>query len=81
MAYTYRNVKTNEIITTTNRVAGKNWEPVEEAKLPPVEDPPAEDPPAEDPPVEDPAEEDTVEETADEEAPAEKPKTSRRGKK
>lgn len=77
----YRNVKSGMVIKTTGKVTGKNWEPVEEAKLPPVEDPPAEDPPAEDPPVEDPAEEDTVEETADEEAPAEKPKTSRRGKK
>lgn len=72
----YRNVKSGMVIKTTGKVTGKNWEPVEEAKLPPVEDTPAEDPP-----VEDPAEEDTVEETADEEAPAEKPKTSRRGKK
>lgn len=68
MAYRYRNVKTGETITTTNRVGGKNWAPVED----PVVAPPVDDTPEEAP----------AEETA-EEAPVEKPaaKTTRKGKK
>ena len=30
MKYRYRNRKTGEMISTTNRIGGKNWEPVEE---------------------------------------------------
>lgn len=33
MSYTYRNVKTKEIITTSNKVSGKNWEPIGETAL------------------------------------------------
>lgn len=32
MAYTYRNVKTNEVITTSNKIQGKNWEEVKPKK-------------------------------------------------
>lgn len=39
MKYRYRNRKTGEEITTSNRVGGKNWEPVRETPvLPPEED-------------------------------------------
>ena len=34
MEYRYRNVKTKEVIVTSNKVSGAKWEPVEEA--PPV---------------------------------------------
>lgn len=46
--YRYRNKKTGEIITTTNRVGGKNWEPVEEpsAAEAPAQEAPAEEAPA-----------------------------------
>lgn len=34
MAYAYRNVKTGEVIKTTNKVSGKNWEPVQAPQKP-----------------------------------------------
>ena len=74
MKYRYRNRKTGEMISTTNRIGGKNWEPVEEEIF-------EENPVGENPFEEDPAEEDPVEEETAEEAPVEKPKASRRSKK
>lgn len=50
MKYRYRNRKTGEEITTSNRVIGKNWEPiVEEAPVVPpiVEEAPVAEEPAE----------------------------------
>lgn len=38
MGYTYRHVKTNEVINTTNKIHGKNWVPVEETQDLPEED-------------------------------------------
>ena len=72
MKYRYRNRKTGEMISTTNRIGGKNWERVEEAQNPFVEDETIE---------EEIFEEESSEEETAEEAPAEKPKTSRRSKK
>lgn len=74
MSYMYRNKKTNEVITTSNRVRGKNWEPVEEnvSQQPPVDENPEEDFVVDELPEE---------ETAVVGAPAEKPKAPRRGKK
>lgn len=79
MSYMYRNKKTREVITTSNKVSGKNWEPVNEKlpQHPPVGDPPEDDSLMEEDTIEETPEEETVEE----EAPVEKPKTSRRGKK
>lgn len=72
MAYRYRNVKTGDIIITTNRVSGKNWAPVED----PVQKP------EEDSIEEETFEEETFEEeTIEEEVPVAPVKTSRRGKK
>lgn len=65
MKYRYRNRKTGEEINTSNRIGGKNWEPVEEEPVLPPEDD---------------FEEETVEDPS-EEAPADKPKAARRGKK
>ena len=82
MTYTYRNKKTCEEIVTSNKVTGKNWEPVEEENLYSAEG--MEDG-YEDVFDEDPAEEAgegvPVEEAPAEEAPAPKPKASRKGKK
>lgn len=83
MAYKYRNVKTNETITTTNKVSGKNWEPLEDDIL---EDDFNEDETPKDETPEDEIFEDETPEVEDpeatvEEVPAAKPKTSRRGKK
>ena len=82
MGYTYRNKKTKEVINTTNKVTGKNWELVENAnpKLPNGEHS------EEDTFEEDTFEDDAVEEEpnqteAVEKAPPAKPKASRRGKK
>lgn len=74
MRYRYRNVKTGEIITTSNRISGKNWEPVEDTTVQPT---------GEEGIFEDkiPEEELAEEELAEEEVPAEKPKPTRRGKK
>ena len=33
MKYLYRNRKTGEVVETTNRVSGCNWEPVEQERL------------------------------------------------
>ena len=74
MKYRYRNRKTGEIVTTSNRVGGKNWEPVEDDPVMPPEDD---------------FEEETVTEVEPETeeepqaAPVEKPaaKSSRKGKK
>lgn len=79
MKYRYRNRKTGEEITTSNRVNGKNWEPVEE-KIPKQ---PLDEDPFEDGSMmgEDPAEETPEEETVAEETPVGKTKTSRRSKK
>lgn len=41
MAFKYRNAKTGEVISTTNRVSGKNWVPVEDPPAVPPVDPPA----------------------------------------
>lgn len=72
MKHRYRNVKTDEVINTTNRVGGKKWVPVEESPIMPPEDGFEETPVVE-------------EKVATEliEAPAEKPagKSARRGKK
>lgn len=38
MEYRYRNVKTKEVITTSNKISGAKWEAVEEA--PPANDVP-----------------------------------------
>ena len=82
MTYTYRNKKTGEQIITSNKVSGKNWEPIEEEDLytadnmgDPYEDAFDEDP-AEETPEDVPVEEDPAEE-----APAPKAKSSRKGKK
>ena len=89
MSYMYRNKKTREMITTSNRVRGKNWEPVEEE--PPVEDirkgefiedkPPVENIPEGEFAEDAASVEVPEEETAVVGAPAEKPKAPRRGKK
>lgn len=71
MEHRYRNVKTKEVIVTSNKVSGAKWEPVEEA--PPVNVvPDAHVDLGDDPEVE--ADLETVEEVA------EKPKASRRKK-
>lgn len=83
MKYRYRNVKTGETVTTSNRVSGKNWELVDEPDILHSADTDIED----DVPDEEvhgkelteddiPDEEPTVDEV-----PEEKPKTTRRGKK
>lgn len=72
MAYTYRNRKTGDTVTTTNRVSGKNWESMEEK----LQQPPEDDYMAEDPLGEAPEENAVAEDT-----PTEKPKAARRGKK
>ena len=74
MKYRYRNRKTGEVITTTNRIGGKNWEPIEEDPVLPPEDDFEDNPVAEEEP-------ETVKEPA--ESPVEKPtaKSSRKGKK
>lgn len=72
MKYRYRNRKTGEEISTTNRISGKNWGPIEdEPVLPPEDDL------EETPEIEAEAEEEVVE------APVEKPaaKSSQKGKK
>lgn len=38
MKYRYRNRKTGEVVTTSNRVGGKNWEPIEDDHVMPPED-------------------------------------------
>lgn len=38
MKFRYRNVKTGEVITTTNRVGGKKWEAIEDEPVLPPED-------------------------------------------
>lgn len=82
MNYTYRNKKTGELIVTSNKVSGKNWESVEEEELYTADD--MEDP-YEDAFDKDPAEETPedvpVEEAPAAEAPAPKAKASRKGKK
>lgn len=89
MAYKYRNVKTGEVVTTTNRIGGKNWEPVEEKAVLSSQEDFVEAPAAEEA-VEAPAAEEAVEAPVAEEAveapaepPAEKPaaKSTRKGKK
>lgn len=67
MKYRYRNTKTGEIITTSNRVGGKKWEPVADICAQTFEDAICDA--------------EVAEETVAEEAPAEKPKTTRRGEK
>lgn len=67
MSYKYRNVKTKEVITTTNRVSGKNWELVEDD--------------AKQPDMTDTRPEDSEEMGVVEEIPKEPKKASRRGKK
>lgn len=76
MAYRYRNVKTGEIVTTSNRVGGKRWEPVEEAPTVPPEDDFVEG-------FENKEEPEATPEKEHQEAPVEKPaaKPSRKGKK
>lgn len=70
MTFMYRNRKTGDTITTSNRVKGRNWEPIEDNQQPSVDESP---------------EDDTFEETPEEEitseVPPERPKASRRGKK
>lgn len=56
MEYRYRNRKTGEIVTTTNKVSGKNWEPVEETPAMIPEEETAESPASEEEAVEHPAE-------------------------
>lgn len=70
---TYRNVKTGEIITTSTKATGRNWEPVEEQpQMPPVDDIPEDD-------IVDDIPEDDI---SEEETPVEKPvKSARKGKK
>ena len=71
MEYRYRNVKTKEVIVTSNKVFGGKWEPVEEAH--PVNlAPDAPVDPEDDPGME--ADLETVEEAV------EKPKATRRKK-
>ena len=85
----YHNKKSGVTIKTTCKVSDKNWEPVEDSQQLPIdEDPmenaqqsPIDEDPVEDPIDESPSEDIPEEETAAEEAPAEKPKTTRRGKK
>lgn len=72
MKYRYRNRKTGETITTSNRVGGKNWVPVEEPQLPPFEETPEADTVIEETPEA---------ENIQEDAPAVNPKPTRRGKK
>lgn len=83
MAYTYRNVKTNEVINTTNKVSGKNWVPVEDIPPLPVEKATAEDSVKDTPAVEEAAAEDSVMDApaVEESVVAAPKKTSRRGKK
>lgn len=82
MKYRYRNRKTGEMISTTNRIGGKNWEPVEEVQNPFVEEKSTDEKFFEEDPIEEYAsEEDPAEEESVEEAPVEKPKGSRRSKK
>lgn len=38
MAYRYRNLKTEEVITTTNKVSGKNWVPADDTQKQPLAD-------------------------------------------
>lgn len=38
----YRNTKTGEIVRTTGKVKGKNWEPIQEPPEAPPEAPPVE---------------------------------------
>jgi len=77
MSYQYRNKKTGEVITTSNKIAGKNWEPVVEEMLYSAEnmEEPFEDVFADESTAE------AGEAVCVEEAPAAKPKTSRKGKK
>ena len=85
--YHYRNKKTGAVVKTHNKIAGSNWELAEDTDSQMTNGEDFE----EDTFEEDTFEEDTFEDAADdeeaeqttvaEEAPAEKPKTSRRGKK
>ncbi len=73
MSYRYKNLKTKETITTSNKVSGKNWELLEDTTVDiSADDIPDEGTVADDIPDEEPAAE---------EPPIEKPKTTRRGKK
>ena len=85
--YHYRNKKSGAVIKTHNKITGENWEWVEDtdSQMPNGED--FEDDTFEDDTFEDDTFEDTTDEEGNEqtavveEAPAEKPKSSRRGKK
>jgi len=89
---TYRNKKSGELIVTTNKISGKNWEPVEDttqenAVVDSADEIPAEET-ADEIPAEETADEIPAEETANETPVedvsgegSEKPKRQRRGKK
>ena len=80
MKYRYRNRKTGEIVTTTNRVSGKNWEPIEDNPVMSTEDDFQDDAVMD---SEDDFQEETVTEEEPQAAPVEKTaaKSSRKGKK
>ena len=80
--YRYRNKKTSAVIKTNNKVIGKNWELVEDTDTQLPDGDPFEDDAFEDENHDDATDEEEPEQTeVAEEAPAEKPKTSSRGKK
>lgn len=81
MAYKYRNTKTNNVITTTNKVSGKNWAPIEDAQKSPVGDDSLENDLVDETSEDDPVEDNSEEESVAEEVPAAKPKATRRSKK
>ena len=73
MTYRYRNLKTKETITTSNKISGQNWELIEDnPQVPAMEEAPEEETPEGETPEE---------ETPEEETPAAPARTTRRGKK
>lgn len=80
MAYTYRNVKTKEVITTSNKISGKNWKPVEETILHSEDDDQQEDTTLENSNTEE-TEDETEDKTAAGETPEAKPRRARRSNK
>ena len=55
MKYLYRNVKTGEVVETSTKVSGVNWEPFEQEELDPAEQKPEKENPV-DPEQENPVE-------------------------
>ena len=80
--YHYRNKKTGAVVKTHNKIAGSNWELAEDTDSQMTNGEDFEEDTFEEDTFEDAADDEEAEQTTvAEEAPAEKPKTSRRGKK